>query len=108
MSELDDVVKSVLQSHLVPTTRIGGGAGGATVSVADLLEAVRERTRDEVDLEARLDTAVKRLHGHRMNFADSAGHLWRLRRLFGRSTERPADVYAFPQSAIPPPYDQPF
>jgi hypothetical protein len=110
MTELEAVVKKALQDRTVRTTRIGGGGGGAAVSVGALLNAVRDPTRDEAeaDLEARLDEAVKRLHGQRINYADSAGYLWQLRRVFGRSVERPEDVYTFPQSLVPPPYDEPF
>src|SRR5215213_2599268 len=105
MAELEEVVRNVLQTRAVRTTRIGGGAGGAAVSVADMLDAVRERTHDQTNVEARLDTAVKKLHGQRVNYADSAGYLWKLRRLFGHSSKRPGDVYTLPQSVVPPPYD---
>jgi hypothetical protein len=104
---LADEVNSILQERRVRTTRIGGGLGGATVSVSDLLRAVRERMNSDVS-ESELDAAVKRLGGQRTNFADTAGFLWRLRRFFGQSTERPNDVYAFPSSVVPPPYDEPY
>jgi hypothetical protein len=108
MSDLEDVVRGVLRSHGVRTTRVGGGAGGAAVSVTELIRVVANRTGDEVDLEARLDNAVRRLHGQRINYADSAGYRWRMRRFFGRSVKRREDMYSFPPSLAPPPYDHPF
>ena len=51
MSELEDVVKSVLDNHVVRTTRIGGGEQAAPAARShELLGAVRERTNDEDDL----------------------------------------------------------
>jgi hypothetical protein len=106
-SEIEDAVVRLLRERAVPTIRVAGGNWGAVVK-ADALEAAVEREvgrQDEV--RAQLDQAVKRLGGKRTNYADAMGYLWRLRRLFGRSAERPADVYAFPPS-VAPPYEHPY
>jgi hypothetical protein len=107
MPELDDQVVLVLREHAVPTTRIGGGMGGATIPVTALLQAVRARVGAGL-LDSDLDAAVKRLGGQRTNYADTTGYMWKLRRFFGQSSDRPEDVYAFPSTVIPPPYDEPY
>jgi hypothetical protein len=104
----EHLLRELLERHAVETTRIGGGAGGATVPVSELLHAVTGRVGESDGLEAKLDQLVKRVGGQRTNFADTAGYMWRLRRLFGQSSKRPEDVYVLPTSLVPPPYDRPY
>jgi hypothetical protein len=107
-TRLEDVVLGVIEDRCFHTTRIGGGAAGAAVPVSEFAKAVRARTSDMPDFEARLDEAVVAIGAQRTNLADNAGYIWKLRRLFGRSTARPEDVYVFPESVLPPPYDEPY
>jgi hypothetical protein len=96
-------VESVMADDRVPKTRVLGGSAGATVPVTALVRAVGDQLgRRDGSLVTEVDRAVKQLGGQRTNYADTAGYLWKLRRFFGQSADRPEDVYVLPHRVVGP------